>query len=224
MIKLDIDINEVARYLGFGENNIDDKTMEDINWAVDKLRETALPRSTYQVFDLEKGDNIKLTGTNLTLLGSDIKSLLKTSDKCILLAVTLGQGVDELIRKTQIINLNRSVILDFCASSMIESVCNQLDDKLRSEYKTQNKFFTDRFSPGYGDLPLSTQLPLCDVLKTEKTTGIAVSSAGIMIPRKSITAVIGISDKKQQAKLRGCSSCDLSQTCPYKKGGKTCAE
>lgn len=222
MFQLNIDQGEVSRYLGFGGNPVDEETSTDIAWAVEELRSVATPRTVSQIFSLQKGEEIALVGTNLVLAGGDITKLLVDCHHCILLAVTLGQGVDNLLRRLQITNLARSVVADVCASSMVEDLCNQLDSQLREEWRGKGKFFTDRFSPGYGDLPLATQHRLCDVLGTQKKLGLAVTGAGIMIPRKSITAVIGIADTKQQMKLRGCAHCDLAPHCSYRKGGTTC--
>lgn len=221
--QLKIDLDEVRRYLGFGDTPLDSQTQADIQWAVEELRRVATPRHISQVFSLEKGEQIGLSGTCFALKGRDIASLLSDCHQCILLAVTLGQGVDGLIRRLQITDLSRSVVVDVCASSMIEQLCNQIDDTLRLQWRERSQFFTDRFSPGYGDLPLGSQHGLCDVLNTQKNIGLAVTGAGIMIPRKSITAVIGIAPKEQQAKIRGCANCDLAPHCTYRKGGKSCA-
>ena len=49
-----------------------------------------------------------------------------------------------------------------------------------------------RYSPGYGDLPLSVQPDFLAALDAQKTLGITLTETFLMIPSKSVTAIIGI--------------------------------
>ncbi|MFI3141734.1 MAG: methionine synthase [Clostridia bacterium] len=223
MFELKINFDEVVRYLGMKADNVDDTTAQDISKAVKLLIDQADYKVEYKIFSIEKKtDGVAVIGTNLMLTGKAIASLLKDCDKCILLAVTLGQNVDALLRKLQITRLSQAVIADFCASSMVEDLCNQFNDELKSSHNDQCLFLTDRFSAGYGDLPLTIQKDFCEVLSTQKTMGLAVTSSGLMIPRKSITAIIGIAKTPQKMKISGCKYCDFYKDCEYRKGGKVC--
>ena len=53
---------------------------------------------------------------------------------------------------------------------------------------------TSRFSPGYGDFPLSQQAELCAVLNVNRLLGITLTPGGLMVPQKSVTALIGVSE------------------------------
>lgn len=223
MFELKINFDEVVRYLGMKADNVDDTTAQDISKVVKLLIDQADYKVEYKIFSIEKKtDGAAVIGTNLVLTGKAIASLLKDCDKCILLAVTLGQNVDALLRKLQITRLSQAVIADFCASSMVEDLCNQFNDELKASYNDQGLFLTDRFSAGYGDLPLTIQKDFCEVLSTQKTMGLAVTSSGLMIPRKSITAIIGIAKTPQKMKISGCKYCDFYKDCEYRKGGKVC--
>lgn len=221
-MKLQIDPSQVASYLGFGRKALDQETQAQVDWAVEQLQLVARPRTSYQRFTLEKAETIQLTGTSFQLVGEDVKSLLADCDSCILLAVTLGQQVDGLIRRLSVTQLERSVVLDFCASSMVENLCDQLEEELHIRYTDKEHWFTDRYSPGYGDLPLACQREFCRLLNTERRMGLTVSASGILLPRKSVTAVIGIANRPQKSKIRGCSHCDLSADCPYRREGSSC--
>jgi hypothetical protein len=54
---------------------------------------------------------------------------------------------------------------------------------------------TWRFSPGYGDLPLDTHINLLGALDTSRKIGLTVSRSLILIPSKSVTAIIGVTKK-----------------------------
>ena len=55
-----------------------------------------------------------------------------------------------------------------------------------------------------------------------ETLALTVSAGGLMIPSKSVTAVIGISRRPQPKKISGCAGCRMRETCNFRKAGKTC--
>lgn len=210
---------DVYRYLGFQGNNVDEVTQNQVEEMATLLESVTAVRYTSKVFPLEEGSTF-LQGTTLTLQGQQVALLLKESHHCILMAITIGHKVDQKIRELQIRDMANAVVFDACASSLVEEYCNQLEKNLLEEHPKQ--FFTDRFSPGYGDLPLDTQLPLCTILQTQKTMGMSLSQTHLMSPKKSITALVGVSDTPQPMRIKGCGYCVMRGQCAYRKGGKTC--
>jgi hypothetical protein len=85
-------------------------------------------------------------------------------------------------------------------------------------------YFTDRFSPGYGDLPLSLQPALTSLLDTSRQIGLTLTDSLILLPRKSVTAVLGLAHKPQTKRFRGCAYCSMFASCAYRKAGKTCGK
>ena len=49
-----------------------------------------------------------------------------------------------------------------------------------------------RFSPGYGDLPLSVQPAFLAALDATRRLGITLTSSFLMVPTKSVTAFVGV--------------------------------
>ncbi len=221
-MKAQVNIKEVARYLGYKNANLSTETLEDIKKCESELYKHASYRTHHIVCDLEKSEEISVLGTTLKLTGNAVKSLLSDCDKCILMIATIGSGTDRLISKLQITNIADALITDFCASSLVENLADNFEAKLKSEILKEGEFFTDRFSPGYGDLPLEIQKTFCEVLDSQRKVGVAVTTSGMMIPKKTITAVIGIANKPQKMKIKGCAFCDFRNNCEFKKGGKHC--
>lgn len=216
---LRLNLAQVARYLGYGGKPLDAEMLAEIEAVSAKLRAVATPRAIHRAFSLE---DTSLQGTTLCLEGDDIAELLKTSHKCLLFALTLGRGVDQALQRLQIQNLSRAVVLDACASSMIECLCQDMDKAFRLQYQVEGVFLTTRFSPGYGDLPLYTQDALCALLESPKTIGLTVASNHLLNPSKSITAIVGVSHIPQPTTRTACSYCALSGQCHYQKGGAFC--
>ncbi len=204
--------SEALRYLGYRGNKPDDATSALLDKAYDELAKAAVPR---YISKLSPKNDV-----SYLLKGNDIAAHLSASSRVIIFAATLGSAADRLIRTAEITNMAYALILDALASAFIEQVC---EDAERELHEKNAGFFTWRFSPGYGDYPLDVQSDIVRYLDADKRIGLTVTGSDILIPRKSVTAVIGISDTEQAKGIRGCATCNLRKTCNYRKTGITCA-
>ena len=159
-------------------------------------------------------------GTNVTLTGSSAHRMLTQCCQAVLLACTLGSAFDRMLLSAQARDMAQAVILDACGSAYVESGCDDAERELAARFP--DRFLTDRFSPGYGDLPLSLQPDLCAALDTPRRLGLHVTKSLLLNPVKSVTAVIGLSDRPQPARIRGCAYCRMRETCSMRKGGNHC--
>ena len=119
-------------------------------------------------------------------------------------------------------DMAKALILDAAASAAVENVCDNLCADLAEALAPQ--YLTDRFSPGYGDLPLSQQKELFRLLDVTRRIGVSLSESGLMVPQKSVTALIGVSDHPQPKRSRGCETCTMFADCAYRKDGKNCGK
>ena len=146
--------------------------------------------------------------------------MLAGCDRAVLLACTLGARFDAKLLAIQARDMAKAVIYDALGSAFVEAGCDQAERDIAARFP--DLFLTDRFSPGYGDLPLDIQPALCAALDTGRRLGVTVTPSLLMNPVKSVTAVIGLSDAPQPARVRGCGACNLRETCQFRKEGKTC--
>ena len=79
-----------------------------------------------------------------------------------------------------------------------------------------------RFSPGYGDLPLSTQPVLLGALDAGRLLGITLSPALLMSPTKSVTAVVGLFERPRPGVRISCAGCPCRDFCVLLRAGSTC--
>ena len=210
---MEVHIQEAMRYLGAGRG--DEALARQVAESAREIAET--PRHIYRVFTLE--------GTSLPQLGLDLpgktaETMLKSCEKVVLLACTLGQQFDALLRAAQARDMAKAVILDGCGSALVEQGCDAAEREIAGRFPTW--YLTDRFSPGYGDLPLSLQPAICAALDVQRRLGITLTDSMLMNPGKSVTAIIGLSRTPQMARIRGCGYCSMKETCPLRKGGKHC--
>ena len=214
----DINRRETLQYLGYLGSEIPEELERDLARCEREILGTARPRVLWKLFSLEPDGH--LTGTAFTPGGRDVPELLKDCKHVILMAATLGSEAELLLRRSQIRNMGDAVILDAAASAAIENVCDNLCADLEKRFAPG--YLTDRFSPGYGDFPFAQQRELFGVLDITRQIGVSLSESGLMLPQKSVTALIGVADRPQEHRHRGCSSCTRFETCRFRKEGTHC--
>ena len=215
--------DEVLRYLGFRGQIIDEKLEE----LIDECRETVVvksdPKYVYGYFNIENNDEgILIKDTTLVLKGEDIKNHLKDCDKCALMVVTLGLNIEREIILNEKVSLTKSIVLDSCATTYIEEVCDNIQNDIEQFAKKNNLNITSRYSPGYGDLSLDSQEKILSVTDASKRIGVTTTEHNILFPRKSVTAIIGLSKGKIQKTKRDCTKCNKYNDCVFRKGGSNC--
>lgn len=213
--------SEAIRYLGYGGSTPDEKTLLIINDCEKKLLECISPAYVYRVFDItSNGESVIVEGTSLSLEGDDIKAHLDKCKKCVLMCATISAGADRLIRQLEAVDMTKAVITDCLASAAVEQVCDIAEEEIKSGL--EDCFFTWRFSPGYGDFPINIQKDFLEVLNAAKRIGVNTTESMILTPRKSVTAVMGISDAEIPKGRRGCVTCKLKGNCAYRRKGEHC--
>lgn len=204
------EIKEVARYLGYKAKSDIAQISPMIKECLDQLKSTSKYKTIYKIFDLIGDDVKKVKEIDIVLPGRSIINHLKNSERIVFMSATLGIGVDKRIKYLQYKDLAKSIVYDACASTYIEQICDQLEENIMSEVG-QKVEKTTRFSPGYGDLPLSFQKIMDSVLRLDKTIGVTVNKNNILIPRKSVTALFGLGSKNN---ISPCYYCNVE--CPEK--------
>lgn len=216
-----IDRSEALRYLAFKGQEIPPETDAYMDECESRILKIITPKFLFKYFPVVRcEDTLSLDGTRLVLEGKDIRSHLEGCTGAVLMAATVGSGTDMLLRQLMIEDMAKAVIADAFMSACIEQVCNEGENIIKNDLA--GKYFTWRFSPGYGDFPLDVQKKLLDVLDAPKRIGLCVMDSGLLTPVKSVTAVIGVSDAPLPRRVRGCAGCDLRDTCIYRKKGIHC--
>ena len=149
----EIDKQEALRYMGC-PGAPDASLLAVVSDCEEKLRRAVLPGVVYRVLPLCRENGV-LSAGGMVLAGEDIARHLAECDRIILMAATLSGQADQLIHRVGISDMTRSLAMDALASAGIEQVCNRAEECFREQLP--EVYFTWRFSPGYGDLPLALQ-------------------------------------------------------------------
>ena len=213
-------VSEALRYMGSGDvAEIRTKAEK----AVAMLRDISAPKHIYKVFELNKNQGgYELSGSGIVLRGKSADTMLRDCRWAALMICTLGFGFEAELRKKQAHNMADALILDACGSALVEEGCDNAEREIKATLS--DKYLTDRFSPGYGDLDLSLQRDILEVLNGEKILGVHLNDSLLFYPSKTVSAIIGISKRMQPARIRGCDHCSMRESCALRKRGGSCGK
>lgn len=210
------DVDEALRYLGVrgGADASLRARMEELS---QELTARISPRYVWRMLDVRREDGLRAGG--IALAGRSAERMLADCGQCTVLVCTLGAAFDAWLRQLQARDMASAVMLDALGSAYVEAGCDAAEREIASRFP--GMYLTDRFSPGYGDLPLEVQPELLDAAGA-RHIGVSCTPSLLLTPQKSVTALIGLADKPQMARIRGCDHCGMRERCTLRKAGTTC--
>lgn len=166
---------------------------------------------------------IHLAGCSLVLRGKSICKHLRDARQVGVLAVTLGAAIDRELTSLGMISALDQLFFDAAATACIERTADVAENDLVAFASSQHLYTNARFSPGYGDLPLDTQRPLLACVDAQRGIGLGLLSSNLLVPTKSVTAVVGMFETAQKTSHLSCGTCFCNSFCTIRQNtGKTC--
>lgn len=215
MDQSEVNRGEVLRYMGC-KGAQSEAVMALVEDCLAQLGQVCEPRHLTAVFPLSLSGEGWIDGGCFRVRSENLSRNLADCHKMIVFAATLGTGADHLIHKYSRLEMSRAVVMQAAAAAMIEEYCDQVCSALKEEYEARGEYLRPRFSPGYGDFPLECQPALLGTLEAGKRIGIKLTDSLLMMPSKSVTAVMGISKKPHRCDVRGCEACGKTD-CAYRR-------
>ena len=226
-----VDRAEMLRYLGWSGQEIEPDLERRMELVVERLELDVEPRGVRQVFavdptgvDAAGMPCIRLAGTEIELRGRDIYRHLKDARLCAVIACTLGMGAERKLRTMGSQSPLEGAVFDAACSAYVEAAVGQMDEQAKRDAGKFGLTGNWRFSPGYGDCPLTAQRPIVAALNATRLIGLTVTPTDLLMPTKSVTAVIGLFDgEAHDAETRPtCNVCRLREHCRFRAAGTTC--
>lgn len=230
-----IDKSEVLRYLGYSGQDVDSDLRARIDGIIAECGRTMHPKGIWRSFpiridaDSPEVPRVIVCGTALVLPGRDICAHLAGATACALLAGTLGMASERELQQRAVRDPLAGLVFDAACTALIESGMDDLEREVRARVAQEGLQANGRFSPGYGDLPLSVQPMFLDVLQAQKRLGMAMAPTNMMVPAKSVTAVMGLfetgSPAGNQRTAHGkepCAFCAAVDDCEFRRKGTRC--
>lgn len=145
------------------------------------------------------GDRVNCTKTTSTRIkfadidfcSQDLGRNLSSCKKIALFAATIGPQVDAMIRKAQIVSPVEAAVLQATGAMYIEKVVDLVNQRIKKEAAALGLKTKPRYSPGYGDVPLTMQKDFFRLLPCTRI-GLSLMDTLIMSPEKSVTAFVGL--------------------------------
>ena len=193
---IDIPIRAVLQRLGYphgkrGGNNEVNRIFDE---EIQKAGRLFQPRGVFRFLRVASKNEKRITfkESSFVIRSKQVIRMLDNSDPVIVFMVTIGppleQEVDSLIKRGE---MTRGVILDAIGSETADAVAEKLHKVVLKQMAEEKGFsVTPRFSPGYGDWPVTVQKELLE-LCSGSLIGISVNESFLMIPKKSVSAVFG---------------------------------
>ena len=191
-IPIEIEKKEVLKSLGYYR-----KKKSVLSPSIDALIEEEMKKAKglirgkgiYIILPVESKSESEIVLKNISLKGKAITKAMAKAKEIALFVDTIGSALEtEVNRLYQRDEYTKATILDTIGSVAADEGAEYLNSIIAEKAKTKS---TPRFSPGYGDWDLSIQKKLLRITQALKI-GVTCNEAFFMIPRKSVSAVIGL--------------------------------
>lgn len=205
-----LDLEEVKRYLKYDNSRLDTVTKDNIDKAIKIVKDVSYPKylvKKYPITIIDKKVIVDSSPVNFS--SDDLVQHLENCDSILVVVATLGLELDYQIKKLEIMDLGLAYAVNAVAVEYLEKY---LDYIQLNEINT-DKNMTSRFSIGYGDLELENQSKLIKLVDASKSIGVNVLESHLMVPSKSVSAIIGLSDLDVNSSLKKCDNCTSNGKC-----------
>lgn len=200
----EFNIKEILRYSGCKEPTED--ILRLLDECINECKNQFSYRVCYAIFPVQTDED----SVSLPFAKIKSKALLKNLSGCeaaVVFAATVGIGIDRLILKYGKTSGAKAVLFQAIGAERIESLCDAFVKEQEAYFGRENLFCRPRFSPGYGDFEIDAQSDIFRVLDCPRRIGVSLSESLLMSPSKSVTAVVGISEKPEICES-GCDFCN----------------
>ena len=206
-----IDKAETLRYAGLR----DKRSFSDelVQKACNEALLLATPKASWNIYKYDASSGTVFAAPPYKLSGENITSHLENSTEVAVIAVTIGKDLEDSL--TGIFNSGQythGLLLDAAGTAAVEDAADTVSNLIAEQAKRNGLSAVSRFSPGYGDWDIKDQQKILQLAGGE-TINITVTETSMLVPRKSITAIIGLQpapDLPQgNCKKTDCISCTL---------------
>lgn len=209
--EIKISKEELILSLGYSANNLPDTIEASVNKSLELIKTHYYPIGGFLILPeytirIESNrffiDDICINSNKI------ISRYFKKVETFAILVATIGNKLEilsrELINEGDLLN---GFIVDVAASALVEKTMDIVENKLADKINSSEYGLTNRYSPGYCGWDVKDQHKLFSFLPAN-FCGISLTESAMMIPVKSVSAVIGIG-KDAKREEYACEICDI---------------
>lgn len=208
----DVDVSQIIRYAGMISGEVPQNIMSLIEKCKPVMQEAFNFKACYLEAPVSISGN-KVSFDYLEVESKNLSVLLDGCEKAILVVATAGIQVDRIVKRAEVTSKAEALILNSIAIAGIEKYMIILNQYFKEQYEEFE--LRPRFSPGYGDVPLSVQNELLTVLDSNRKIGVSLTDSLLMTPSKSVSAFIGLGKSGCIHIDRECELC-AKKDCEYR--------
>jgi len=219
-LKLDYS-DEVLRRQGLGRGSKVrpeiKKVITELLAEVDKGRilEPAVAYEYYPITAMHS-DRIALEGDR-AIEGPLLPATFPEAKELIVLIATIGPKLEKQVTEySKGGGALRGMVLDGIGTAAVDRLIPEALKLIAAEVAKRGYEISSPVNPGMPGFSMTEQWNLLELAPAEEI-GVSLSSSGVLIPRKSVSMVIGIGPKMTRwTQAEVCGRCSLNKTCPYK--------
>jgi hypothetical protein len=149
-------------------------------------------KACYRTFQIKEvtTDRIAISESERLYYGNNMVRLLKDCDYTTLLVCTIGNNIVEKVEELKRTSLADAYYLDRAGAWMADFMAEETGRMIETEIVENGYSPTFRYAAGYGDWDLSAQTEIMRLTEANRI-GVSVTETFIMVPRFSVSAVIG---------------------------------
>ena len=217
VVNPEILLPRILNRIGYSPETMSESIRERINKLIVTGLEIIHVDAVERIAKITNWKTGSITGEKIRIDSGKWSALLnhiKSPELLCCFVLTLGESLDKLIDEKKKDSLFDAYVLDALGSLMAEQAADQMETSISKRSILKNYEWSHRFSPGYCDWELASgQMAIFQFLHPE-TIGVKRMPSGMIIPEKSISAVM-IGAKKVSMKAP-CLLCK-DQRCKYRR-------
>ncbi len=215
---IEIDINDILR--GEGVNQ---EVVRATKPAMEKAAESALhvgypllhPQAVINTLNISKHyhDTILLEN-NQRLSGNLVSRHLGGAIQIAAVVCTIGEELDKKIKENTVSNALLALALDGVGNAAVEQLGQEVCRRIGENAHSIGMTTSTPLSPGEPEWPVEIGQPQIFALIDLSKIQVTITSGGMMMPKKSISFVVGIGPEMSQTDP--CHLCNLRERCRYR--------
>jgi len=185
-----LSLSEIKRYSGL--DRYADFPAHLLEQACTEAYLLSQPKATWEIYEYDAPTATIMAQQPLALQAPKIINYLSQSIQIAILTLTINSNLEETVNDYFAKGEYTSgLLLDAAGTAAVEVAADQVCELIKQQALKQGHLTLPRFSPGYGGWDITVQPLILELANAHQINVIATESC-MLVPRKSITAVIGI--------------------------------
>ena len=148
-----------------------------------------------------------------TLTGSLVTQHLAGARRVVAAVCTIGAKLEKEVTRLLGEDPLFAMALDGLGNAAVDMLAQQVCAKIGYQVQAEDLQASTPLSPGSPEWPVETGQPQIFSLLDPSQAGITLTSGGMMLPKKSMSFIVGLGLEMSQAEK--CDLCSLKATCRY---------